>query len=73
MPPESEEKLAAILTKNISELATLDRYERRTLSRRKAAIRNFDASRVSRASTERKLEPAPKRARTTEGSGRTMP
>ena len=37
MPPESEEKLATILRQKTSELAALDRYERRALSRRKAA------------------------------------
>jgi hypothetical protein len=39
-----DEKLAAIVEDKVSELAAFERYERRALSRRKAAIRNFDAS-----------------------------
>ena len=45
-PLGGEEKLAIILEEKISEFAALDRYERRALSRRKAAIRNFDAART---------------------------
>ena len=42
---EGPEKLATIMTDTLSEVAALDRYERRALSRRKFAIRDFDAAR----------------------------
>jgi len=45
-PLEGDEKLAANVEDKVSELAALDRYERRALSRRKFAIRKFDVARA---------------------------
>ncbi len=50
--PQGAEKLALILSDSSAELARMDRYERRALSRRKYAIREFDAARVAAADDE---------------------
>jgi hypothetical protein len=49
-PLEGDAKLAAVLVDSVGELTRLERYERRALSRRKSAIRNFDACRAFPAS-----------------------
>jgi hypothetical protein len=47
--PEGPEKFATILSDMGRRLAAMDRYERRALSRRKFAIRAFDAARAQAA------------------------
>ena len=42
--PEGPQKFATILSDMTQRLAVMDRYERRALSRRKFAIRAFDAA-----------------------------
>ena len=43
-PLEGDEKFEAVVEDCIRELAALDRYERRAISRRKSAIRAFDSA-----------------------------
>jgi hypothetical protein len=43
--PQGPEKLATILSQEAKQLLAMDRYERRALSRRKSAIREFDVAR----------------------------
>jgi hypothetical protein len=43
--PEGPHKFATILSQEAKQLLSMDRYERRALSRRKFAIRAFDESR----------------------------
>jgi hypothetical protein len=49
MKPQGAEKLALILSDASAELARMDRYERRALSQRKFAIREFDAAQAAKS------------------------
>jgi hypothetical protein len=46
--PDGPEKFALILGDQARELASFERYERRALSRRRRAVRAFDAARAAR-------------------------
>jgi hypothetical protein len=48
--PERPQKLATIVSEEAKQLLAMDRYERRALSRRKFAVRAFDAARRQAAS-----------------------
>jgi hypothetical protein len=48
--PEGPQKLATIVAEEAKQLLAMERYERRALSRRKFAIRAFDAARRQAAS-----------------------
>jgi hypothetical protein len=50
LKPEGPQKVATILSDMSRRLVAMDRYERRALSRRKFAIRAFDAARRQAAS-----------------------
>jgi hypothetical protein len=43
--PHGADKIATILSREAKALESMDRYERRALSRRKFAVRAFDAAR----------------------------
>jgi hypothetical protein len=51
--PEGPQKFATVLSDMTQRLAVMDRYERRALSRRKFAIRAFDAARRQAASARK--------------------
>jgi hypothetical protein len=52
-PLKDDEKFATIVEDRTRELAALDRYERRAISKRKSAIRAFDSARISRSNSAR--------------------
>ena len=54
-PLKDNEKLATMLGDRFRELAALDRYERRAMSKRKFAIRAFDSTWISRSNSTHRM------------------
>jgi hypothetical protein len=57
-PVKDDEKFATVVEDRIRELAALDRYERRAISKRKSAIRAFDSAWISRSNSTHKIHRA---------------
>ena len=52
-PLKDDKKFATVVEDRIRELAALDRYERRAISKRKSAIRAFDSASMSRSNPKK--------------------
>ena len=59
-PLKDNEKFATIVEDRTRELAALDRYERRAISKRKSAIRAFDSASTSRSNPKNKRTNLPR-------------
>ena len=59
-PLKDNEKFATIVEDRTRELAALDRYERRAISKRKSAIRAFDSASMSRSNPKNKRTNLPR-------------
>jgi hypothetical protein len=53
-PLDDHQKFATVMEDRVRELAALDRYERRAISKRKSAIRAFDSASMSRSEPKNK-------------------
>ncbi len=54
--PKGAEKFARILSDLSGKLSRMDRYERRVLSRRKTAVKAFDAARLADRTAQKTIE-----------------
>ena len=59
-PLKDNEKFATIVEDRTRELAALDRYERRAISKRKSAIRAFESASMSRSNPKNKRTNLPR-------------
>jgi hypothetical protein len=54
-PLKDDEKFATVVEDRIRELAALDRYERRAISKRKSAVRAIDSAYTSRSNRKHNM------------------